>query len=84
MLDKDKIKEYVQFHFKRGVCRLYKNQLFILEDLKNHRYNIDEHYPILRKKVLDDGNDLIRDIESYFDKIDVFLKDYEHTKSNGE
>lgn len=80
MLDKEKIKEYVQFHFKRGVCRFYKNQLFILEDLKNNRYNIERDYPLLRKKILDDGNDLIRDIESYFEKIDIFLKDYEKTE----
>lgn len=80
MLDQDKVKEYVQFHFQRGVCRLYKNYLFILEDLKNNRYNINTDYPILRKKVLDDGNDLVRDIESYFDKIDVLLKNYEKTK----
>ena len=56
-----KMKEFVLFQNRRKVINLYKNFLILLEDLKEDGYNITEDkYQRLRKKVLDSGNDTIR------------------------
>lgn len=44
------------------------------EELKKIDYFDDNRYNLYRKKILDMGNDLIREIESSMDKVDVSLK----------
>lgn len=67
-----KLKEYVVFKNKRQVINLYKNFLILLEDLKEDGYNIsDEKYQRLRKKVLDSGNDSIRQFEEDLNNINL-------------
>ena len=75
-MDKEtKEQEFLKFQVTRKVTNLYKNFLFILEDLKHEDYNIsDESYKKSRKRVLDYGNDTIREIEEYLEKFDVRLK----------
>ena len=72
----DKVKEFLQFQVRRKVTNLYKNFLFILEDLQEKRYDItdDEVYQSCRKRVLDYGNDAIREVEETLESIDVKLK----------
>ena len=70
-----KLQDYVSFQLSRKVTHLYKNFLFILEDLKAQGYDIDEDmYQRCRKRVLDQGNDTIREIEDYLNNFDVRLK----------
>lgn len=70
-----KIKEYVTFQLRRKVTNLYKQFLFILEDIDNMKYNMsDEAYQKYRKRVLDYGNDTIREIEEDISKFDFNLK----------
>lgn len=67
-----KLKEYIIFHNKRKVINLYKNFLIILEDLREDGYNIsDEKYQRLRKRVLDSGNDAIRQFEEELNNINL-------------
>lgn len=67
-----KLKEFVLFKNRRQVVNLYKNFLILLEDLKEDGYNIsDEKYQRLRKKVLDSGNDSIRQFEEELNNIDL-------------
>ena len=67
-----KIKEFVLFQNRRKVINLYKNFLILLEDLKEDGYNIsEEKYQRLRKKVLDSGNDAIRQFEEELNNIDL-------------
>jgi len=75
-MDKEtKEQEFLKFQVTRKVTNLYKNFLFILEDLKDEDYNIsDESYKKSRKRVLDYGNDTIREIEEYLDKFNIRLK----------
>jgi len=69
-LDNIKLKEYILFQNKRKVTNLYKNFLIILEDLREDGYNIsDERYQRLRKRVLDSGNDSIRQFEEELNNI---------------
>lgn len=69
-LENIKLKEYILFQNKRKVTNLYKNFLIILEDLREDGYNIsDEKYQRLRKRVLDCGNDSIRQFEEELNNI---------------
>ena len=74
-MEEEKVKGFVKFQVRRKVTNLYKNILFILEDLKDKEYySSDEEYQKSRKRVLDLGNDLIRDIEETLDNVDITLK----------
>ena len=72
----DPIKEYVIFQLRRKITNLYKQFLFILEDAHTSKYNTtDETYQKYRKRVLDYGNDTIREIEDDISKLDFNEKD---------
>ena len=74
-MEKDKVKDFLQFQVRRKITNLYKNFLFILEDLKENKYDIsEESYQRHRKRVLDFGNDTIREIEENLDSFDFKLK----------
>ena len=74
-LDTEKIKELALFQIKRKITNIYKNFFFILEDLSDSRYNInDDNYQKIRKRILDNANDAIREIEDYFNNLNISLK----------
>ena len=74
-MEEEKVKGFVKFQVRRKITNLYKNFLFILEDLKDKEYyNSEEEYQKARKRVLDLGNDLIRDIDETLDNVDIRLK----------
>ena len=71
----NKEREFLKFQLRRKVTSLYKNFLFILEDLKSQGYDIsDEDFQRCRKRVLDHGNDAIREIEDCLKDLDIRLK----------
>jgi hypothetical protein len=70
-----KIKDLTLFQIKRKITNIYKNFFFILEDLSDSGYNLNEEtYTKIRKRILDNANDAIREIEEYFNTIDINLK----------
>tara|TARA_Y100001938_G_scaffold119697_1_gene165927 strand:- start:30 stop:266 length:237 start_codon:yes stop_codon:yes gene_type:complete len=72
---KDKAKQFAIFQVNRKVTNLYKQFLFILEDLQEQGYNIpDEQFQRIRKRVLDHGNDCIRETEEYLESFDIDLR----------
>jgi len=74
-MENDPIKDMTLFQIKRKITSIYKNFFFILEDLSDFGYNInDEAYQKIRKRVLDNANDAIREIEENFSKINITLK----------
>jgi|TARA_Y100000310_G_scaffold129662_1_gene128814 hypothetical protein len=74
-MEGDKVREFLQFQIRRKVTNLYKNFLFILEDLKSEQYNMpDEVYQRHRKRVLDHGNDAIREIEECLNNLEIKIK----------
>ena len=75
-MDSDKaIKDMTLFQIKRKITSIYKNFFFILEDLGDSGYNInDETYQKIRKRILDNANDAVREIEENFSKINITLK----------
>jgi hypothetical protein len=71
----DSAKDFVTFQVTRKVTNLYKQFLFLLEDLQDQGYDIpDEVYQRMRKRILDHGNDTIREIEENLDKLDITLR----------
>ena len=75
MENREKEKDFLKFQVTRKVTNLYKNFLFILEDLQDEDYNVsDESYKRSRKRVLDHGNDSIREIEECLKDLDIRLK----------
>jgi hypothetical protein len=74
-MQNDTIKEMTLFQIKRKITNIYKNFFFILEDLSDSGYNInDEIYQKMRKRVLDNANDAFREIEENFTKLNITLK----------
>lgn len=69
----DKIKEFLQFQIRRKITNLYKQFLFILEDLEEGKSD-KENYQRIRKRILDYGNDATREIEEYLKNLDIKLK----------
>ena len=70
----DKASDYIKFKIAQRIKSLYKNYLFLLEDLREEGDNIsEEKFVLLRKRVLDHGNDCVRELIEDIDKLDVFL-----------
>lgn len=61
-------KEILKFQNKRLIMHLSKHFLEILEDLQVDHGISDEKYQRIRKRILDRGNDTIREIDIYIDK----------------
>ena len=72
-----KLDEFVKFQINRKVINLYKTFFIILEDLQEQGFlkMSSASYNRVRKKILDGGNDCIREIEDYLEKLDVSIKD---------
>jgi len=74
-MENEALKDITLFQIKRKITNIYKNFFFILEDLGDSGYNInDETYQKIRKRVLDNANDAVREIEENFSKINITLK----------
>ena len=74
-MENDALKDITLFQIKRKITNIYKNFFFILEDLGDSGYNInDETYQKMRKRILDNANDAFREIEESFSKLNITLK----------
>lgn len=71
----DKIKELLRFQIRRKITNLYKQFLFIIEDIQASKTPQDsEVFQRNRKRILDFGNDTAREIEDYLKNLDIKLK----------
>jgi len=67
--DRDIINNFFAFQTRRKITNLYKQFFFILEDLQVDGFKIpEETHKRIRKRILDLGNDCIRELEEYFEK----------------
>ena len=69
----DKGREFIEFHHKRKTINLCKSFLFLLEDLKGATIT-EEKYQKIRKRVLDIGNDSIREFDEHLDSFNINIK----------
>jgi len=75
MDEQDKYRNFLAFQMQRKVKGLYKQFLFMLEDISADGYDIaEEDFRRYRKRILDPGNDTSRELEEYLDKFDIKLK----------
>ena len=71
--DRDIINNFFAFQTRRKITNLYKQFFFILEDLQVQGVKIpEETHQRIRKRILDLGNDCIRELEEYFEKFIEF------------
>jgi len=70
------LEDFVKFQINRKVINLYKTFFIILEDLQENGFlkMSSASYSRIRKKILDGGNDCIREIEDYIEKLDITIK----------
>jgi hypothetical protein len=74
-MENEALKDITLFQIKRKITNIYKNFFFILEDLGDSGYNINnETYQKMRKRILDNANDAFREIEESFSKLNITLK----------
>ena len=69
----DKGRGFVEFHHKRKTINLCKSFLFLLEDLKGESIT-EEVYQKVRKRVLDGGNDSIREFEEHLSNFEIKIR----------
>ena len=69
----DKGREFIKFHHKRKSIYLCKSFLFLLEDLKGASIT-EEKYQNIRKRVLDMGNDSIREFDEHLENFDIKIR----------
>lgn len=64
--------EYInllKFQSRRLITNLYKQYLNSSQELLSNGYIDNDKYQLLRKKILDNGNDTIREMEELLDKM---------------
>lgn len=66
--------DYIEFQLKRNVTVLFKNFLVLLEDLRDYNNISEEEYQKLRKKVLSNSNDCIRELTQTISQFNFQLK----------
>lgn len=70
-----KAKDFIVFHNKRKVINLCKTLLIFLKDIQENDEPIsDESYQKIRKRILDNGNDSIREFEESLESFDIRFK----------
>ncbi len=69
----DKGGDFVKFHHKRKTINLCKSFLFLLEDLKGQPVT-EEKYQKIRKRVLDIGNDAIREFDEHLESFNISIR----------
>ena len=68
----NKARDFIKFQNKRKVLNLCKNFLFMIEDFQAESGVIpDEVFQRIRKRVLDHGNDTIREMEENLDSVKI-------------
>ena len=67
---KDKGRDFIKFHHRRKIINLCKSFLILLED-ENLK---DEKYQKIRKRVLDTGNDAIREFDEHLDNFEIKIR----------
>lgn len=68
------IGNFLEGFVKKSITRLFLSFIYILEDLKADGRMSDEEYQKLRKRILDQGNNTIRDISEELQNFDFIFR----------
>jgi hypothetical protein len=68
------IQNFIKGFIKRSVTRLFLSFIYILEDLVSEGKISDDEFQRIRKRILDKGNNCIRDISIELENFDFLFK----------
>jgi len=74
MREKVSPKQFINFQNKRKILNLCKGFLMLLEDIDTENSIPAEKYQKIRKRVLDYGNDAIRELDEHLGNFDINFK----------
>jgi len=74
------INGFVTSAIVREVKKLYLSFLYTTEDLANNNKLSEEDFAYLRKRILDYGNNTVRNLEEQLDNFDFTFKNKENNK----
>lgn len=78
-MDNDQLRQCVKFQIRRNITNLFKNFLTTLEDIKVN----EEEYKKYRNRILDNGNNCLREVEELLDSLQIdFRKQNENKKES--
>lgn len=66
-------RDFVDYQIQQNITKLFKNTLLEVENLKEKNAISQEDFESIRKKILDSGNDSIREIQSLLDVFDFYI-----------
>ncbi len=66
-------RDFVDYQIQQSVTKLFKNTLLELESLKDKHNLPQEDFEVARKRILDSGNDTIRDIQSLLNVFNFYI-----------
>jgi len=64
------LNSFVEGYIKREIKKLYTSYLYTIEDLHHDGIITEETFAKMRKRVLDGGNDCIRNIQEQLECLD--------------
>lgn len=68
------IQNFIKGFVKRSITRLFLSFIYILEDIVSEGKLTEEEFQRLRKRILDKGNNCIRDINLELENFDFLFK----------
>lgn len=68
------IQNFIKGFIKRSITRLFLSFIYILEDIVSEGKLTEEEFQRLRKRILDKGNNCIRDINLELENFDFLFK----------
>lgn len=68
------IKNFIYGFIKRSITRLFLSFIYILEDFVSEEKITEEDFQKIRKRILDKGNNCIRDINIELENFDFLFK----------
>lgn len=78
------IGNFLEGFVQKAIKRLFLSFIIILEDLRNDGRLSEEEFQRLRKRILDGGNDAIRDISGELQNFDFIFKADDNISNNKE
>ena len=68
------VQNFINGFIKRSITRLFLSFIYILEDFVSEGKLTEEDFQRLRKRILDKGNNCIRDISLELENFDFLFK----------
>lgn len=74
------VKNFIFGFIKKSVTRLFLSFIYILEDIVADGRMSDEEFQKLRKRILDYGNNTVRDINKELENFDFLFIDNDNSE----